>query len=199
MKAKPLTTKRLRFVAEYLIDLNATAAYKRAGYTATGNSAEVNAARLLKIPQVRNAISAATAKREVRTGITQDRVLQELELLAFSDLTHYVLDVHTGTVKLAKDAPASAMRALQSIKRKTRTYGKGKSLTVMREVEIRLWDKPGPLKLAGQHVGILIDKYHMKVEDMRPLIIDKVSTRAELLAAVGAVDADAGTDDTDAD
>jgi phage terminase small subunit len=45
--AKTLTCKQDEFVRHYLVDLNATAAYRRAGYGARGNSAEVNAARLL--------------------------------------------------------------------------------------------------------------------------------------------------------
>jgi phage terminase small subunit len=192
-----LSPKHARFVAEYLVDRNATAAYKRAGYVATGNGAEVNASKLLKTAAVQAAIDAGETKLQVRTGITQDRVLQELELLAFSDLTHYSVS-DSGDVELVAGAPDGAMRGLQSIKRKIRTRGSGKDKEVTREVEIRLWDKPGPLKLAGQHVGLLIEKHAHTVQQMRPLVIDNVSTRAEMLAAVGAVlDADAGSD-TDA-
>jgi phage terminase small subunit len=53
-----------RFVAEFLIDLNATAAYKRAGYRARGHSAEVNASRLRKRPDVR-AVCAAKAREQL--------------------------------------------------------------------------------------------------------------------------------------
>ena len=44
---KSLNHRHRRFVAEYLVDLNATAAYRRAGYKARGHSAEASAARLL--------------------------------------------------------------------------------------------------------------------------------------------------------
>lgn len=88
-----LSPKHRRFVDEYLIDRNATAAYKRAGYIAKGNSAEVNASRLLKRPQVRAAIDKAEGKRSARTGITSDRVLQALEKLAFPDRRAKVSDV----------------------------------------------------------------------------------------------------------
>jgi hypothetical protein len=50
------------------------------------------------------------------------------------------------------------MRALQSIKRRTITRDRGKRVEAVREVEIRLWDKPGPLKLVGQHVGLFTDR-----------------------------------------
>jgi len=81
-----MTPKQERFVAEYLIDLNATAAYKRAGFTAKGNAAEVNAARLLRNAQVAAAIAKAQEKRSERTEITQDMVLRELAKIGFSDI-----------------------------------------------------------------------------------------------------------------
>lgn len=84
-------------------------------------------------------------------------MLTETALLAFSDVTHYAVD-DKGDVTLSKDAPKGAMRALQSIKRRITTRGTGKDVEVTREVELRLWDKPGPLKLAGQHVGLFANK-----------------------------------------
>ena len=58
--------RQARFVAEYLIDLNATAAYKRAGYRARGHSAEVNASRLRKRPDVRAVCAAKTREQLAR-------------------------------------------------------------------------------------------------------------------------------------
>jgi phage terminase small subunit len=54
------------FVAEYLIDWNATAAYKRAGYRARGHSAEVNASRLRKRPDVRRVCAAKVREQLAR-------------------------------------------------------------------------------------------------------------------------------------
>ena len=61
--SKNLTARQSVFAREYLHDLNAAAAYRRAGYTARGNSAEVNAARLLRNAQVAEAIESAMAER----------------------------------------------------------------------------------------------------------------------------------------
>src|ERR1043166_4113744 len=72
-----------RFVQEYLIDLNGSAAYQRAGYKARGHGAEANAHRLLRKAEVAAAIQTEQAKRSERTKITQDAVLQELALLDF--------------------------------------------------------------------------------------------------------------------
>lgn len=71
-----LSEKQKRFADEFLIDLNATAAYRRAGYTAKGNAAEVNASRLLSNAKVQEYIQKRQQDREQRTEITQDMVLQ---------------------------------------------------------------------------------------------------------------------------
>lgn len=153
---------------EYLVDLTAAAAYRRAGYKAQGNAAEVNAIRLLRKAQIQAAIATAQKARAERVGITQDRVLAELELLAFSDLTHYVLDDH-GNVQLASGAPVGAMRALQSIKRRVIERGAGDDHYIAREVEVKLWDKPTPLKLAGQHVGLFGEQHERRGKDGKVL------------------------------
>lgn len=73
-----LTDKQERFVKEYLVDLNATAAYKRAGYSARGNSAEVNASRLLRNAKVEVRVQEAFSERAQRVEVDQDWVLEKL-------------------------------------------------------------------------------------------------------------------------
>ncbi len=75
---RKLTARQQRFVEEFLLDGNATAAYIRAGYAARGNAAESAACRLLRNVQVSAAIAAAQAARSARTQITQDWVLERL-------------------------------------------------------------------------------------------------------------------------
>lgn len=77
-----LTPKQARFVEEYLIDLNATQAAIRAGYSkkTAGQIGDQN----LKKLHISKSIQEAQAKRSERTEITQDRVLQELARIAFS-------------------------------------------------------------------------------------------------------------------
>lgn len=85
-----LNAKQAQFVREYLIDLNATQAAKRAGYSdATAYS---QGQRLLKDAEVAASLEIAMAKRAGRTEITADNVLRELwaigqanpnELIAF--------------------------------------------------------------------------------------------------------------------
>lgn len=79
-----LTPKQKRFVAEYLVDLNATAAAKRAGYSE--KTACEQAARLLANVKVQEAVQEAKQARQKRTEITQDMVLRETAKLAFFDI-----------------------------------------------------------------------------------------------------------------
>ena len=80
-----LTPKQQRFVEEYLVDLNASAAYQRAGYTARGNAAEADASRLLRNAKVAAAIAAAKAQRSKRTELTADWVVDRLRTEALRE------------------------------------------------------------------------------------------------------------------
>ncbi len=82
--ATRLTDKQKRFVAEYLVDLNATAAARRAGYSE--KTACEQAARLLANVKVQAAVQEAKQARQERTEITQDMVLRETAKLAFFDI-----------------------------------------------------------------------------------------------------------------
>lgn len=69
---QPLTLKQQRFVEEMLVDLNATAAYRRAGYAARGNAAESmppDCSEMLRLPGPwpRPCVSARRAPRSPRT------------------------------------------------------------------------------------------------------------------------------------
>lgn len=180
-KVRPLPPRQARFVAEYLIDLNATQAAIRAGY-AGGKTAEGQGSRLLRNAKVAAAIREARVKLQVRTDITQDRVLAELALLAFSDVSHFDLD-DAGNVKLAAHAPPGAMRSVSSIKRSVTTDKAG---GVTRDVEVKLWDKPGPLKLAGRHVGLFPDRVELTGVGGGPVKTQQV-TRDEAIEALRAV------------
>ena len=118
-----LTPKRRRFVEEYLIDLNAAAAYRRAGYRVRNdNVAAVEGHRLLSNPNIAAAVAAAQQSRAERVGLAADEVLAELKLVGRSSVWDYRID-DRGNVTLAPGAPAAAIRAVASIKRKVRHLG----------------------------------------------------------------------------
>jgi phage terminase small subunit len=78
-----LTDKQARFVAQYVIDLNAKQAAIRAGYSA--KTAMEQGYRLLRNAQVQAAIEAKNAKHLEKLDVTAERVLQERARIAFFD------------------------------------------------------------------------------------------------------------------
>ncbi|WP_213469940.1 terminase small subunit, partial [Paenibacillus dendritiformis] len=83
-----LTAKQKAFVQEYLIDLNATQAAIRAGYSAK-TARKIGQENLTK-PDIQKAIQEAMDARAKRTEITADRVLQELAKIGFANITDYL-------------------------------------------------------------------------------------------------------------
>lgn len=94
-----LTPKQERFVQEYLVDLNATAAAKRAGYSE--RRASELGYQLLRKTTVQAAIQMAIQDRSQRTGVTQDYVIEKLKTIAD---------------KQASDAPDSDLKYSSQIK-----------------------------------------------------------------------------------
>lgn len=82
-----LTEKQQRFIEEYLIDLNATKAAIRAGYSEK-RASEIGY-QLLQKTTIKSAIQAAAEERSKRTAITADRVLQEIGEVAFMSAADY--------------------------------------------------------------------------------------------------------------
>jgi len=144
-----LTPKQASFCEEYLIDLNASQAAIRAGYS-TKNTSSI-AAQLMSKTKVRNAIAREMAARSRRTGITQDRVLRELARVAFVNPSD-VINFDTGTVK--EDAGADDLAAVSSCKVKTMSMGEDGDMV---EREIKLNDKIKALDLLGKHLGMYPD------------------------------------------
>lgn len=155
--ASVIRPKHQRFVDEYLLDLNATQAAIRAGYSA--KTAGQQGPRLLENAEIARAIEAGMKARADRTGVTAARVLTELALIGFSDVSHYRVNPESGALELEPGAPPEAMRAVSSVKRKTRTFtDKDGGTETTHDVEIRLWDKNTALANAGRHLGMFLDR-----------------------------------------
>ncbi|MBR8193125.1 terminase small subunit [Burkholderia vietnamiensis] len=175
---KKLTAKRQRFVDEYLRDLNATAAYKRAGYAAQGNAAEVNAARLLRNAQVQITIAAAMKARSERTHITQDRVLRELARIAFFDIRRlYNAD---GTLKRPDqldDEAAAVLAGVDVVEQMTYSADGDGELTPTPTLtkKAKVFDKTAALTLAMRHLGMLNDKLELTKPRVR--VVDQTGRK----------------------
>lgn len=144
-----LTEKQKRFVEEYLIDLNATQAAIRAGYSP--NTAEQAASRVLSFVKVQDAINIQLAERSRRTGINQDRVIQELAKIAFVNITAIV----NNDCEILPDAEEADLAAIESVKVKTIPTKSGE---VGVEREVKLSSKLKALELLGKHLGMWNDK-----------------------------------------
>ena len=123
-RSQRLSPMQERFVQEYLVDCNATAAYKRAGYKGQGNVAEVNAHRLLRQAKVAAAVQAAQDARAQRLQLTQDAVLHELTLLAHADIADYVIDDH-GAVTLRAGGAAARDALHRQPQKEDQPYRRG--------------------------------------------------------------------------
>lgn len=149
-----MTKKQKRFVEEYLIDLNATQAAIRAGYSPI--TAQEQGSRMLSNVMVQTAVAKAMADRSRRTGINQDRVVLELAKIAFVNAAD-VIDSSNATIK--SDATADDTAAIQSVKVKVIPTKDGEGI----EREIRLNDKIKALELLGKHLGMWNDKVEMNM------------------------------------
>jgi phage terminase small subunit len=155
-----LTAKQKRFVDEYLIDLNATRAYK-AAYPSVKNdeTAASAAARMLRNVKVEKYINERMKAREKRTEITQDKVLSELAKIAFvsgADFAKVVTKkAQTGKefqqVELADtdSLPENIKAAISNIKETK--YG----------ISVESYDKVKALELLGRHLGMFKEKLEL--------------------------------------
>lgn len=149
-----LTEKQQRFIDEYLIDLNATQAAIRAGYSV--KTAREQASQNLTKLNIQQAISEKMAERSKRTGVNQDRVVMELAKIAFVNAAD-VIDSDDATIKAGATADDTA--AIQSVKVKVIPTKEGEGV----EREIRLNDKLKALELLGKHLGMWNDKLDVNV------------------------------------
>ncbi len=152
-----MSPKQALFVEEYLIDLNATQAATRAGYSA--KTANEQGARLLANVSVRSAIEAAMKKRSERTEITQDRVLQELARIAFFDIRKLFAD--DGTLKKPHELDDDAAAVLSGIDTSTTNIGSAEDPETLVTKKAKVFDKGTALTLAMRHLGMLKDKVEL--------------------------------------
>jgi len=151
-----LTAKQQRFVEEYLVDLNATQAAIRSGYSK--KTAEQQGNRLLGNAKVAADIASSQANRSQRTEITQDRVLQELARLGFYDIRKAVRWRNTPTIGTEGEIVYPVeMIASEDMDDDTAAAVSEVSLTAQ-GVKIKMADKLGALEKMGKHLGMFSDK-----------------------------------------
>lgn len=152
-----LNEKQKRFCEEYLIDLNATQAAIRAGYSV--KTANEQGSQLLAKLSVQEEISAKMAERSKRTGVNQDRIVQELARLAFCNLT----DVVDRDGKIRDSATEDDLACIESMKVKKTSIGSGENISDIEEREVKIYSKIKALELLGKHLGMWRDKQDINI------------------------------------
>ena len=153
-KRPNLMPRQQRFVEEFLVDLNATKAAERAGYSP--RTAYSQGQLLLKNVEVQGAIHDAMEARLERTEITQDMVLRELAGIAFNDMADVATWGADG-LKL-KDMADLAPEVRKSVAEvsETKTVHGG-------TVRVKFHDKLAALTLLGKHLGMFTDRKELTV------------------------------------
>jgi len=169
-KTCKLTDKQQRFVEEYPVDLNATQAAIRAGYSAK-TSRQIGANLLSKV-YIQEALAVIMEERSKRTEITADMVLKELALLGFANMKDYIRigpdgDPFIDLSGLTREQAAAISETL------VEDYfeGRGENARQVRKVKIKFHDKKGALVDIGKHLGMFVDRSELDVKIKGPLVI----------------------------
>ena len=167
-----MTPKQERFIAEYLIDLNATQAAMRAG--CSPRSANRTASKWLSKADISQEIARRQGERLQRIGWEGDEVLRELRMQAHSRIGDFF--DKEGNLKPLHELTDAQQACISSreVILKNAQAGDGK---VERVLKIRLWDKIRALEMAMQHFKLLSPK----VEDAPKV---EVSVEVKTLATI---------------
>lgn len=198
-----LTAKQRAFVREYLIDLNATQAAIRAGYSEK-TAGQVGAENLKK-PEIATAISGAMDLRAKRTEITADRVMQELAKIGFADIRKAVTwqtsliteedNPEGGDVAVVKNIVTNNVQlvASEDIDDDTAAAIAEISQNTNGGLKIKLHDKRAALVDMGRHLGMFKDKVDVNLSGkIEALPDEQLDARIAALVAEAGIAAAAG-------
>lgn len=165
-----MTDAQKRFCDEYLIDLNATRAYKVAySRCKKDETANVNGSKLLRNAKVQEYISAKQKEIEKRTEVTQDMVIKELAKIAFLDIRK--LYTENGQLKNVADIDGDTAGAISSLETLEEYEGYGNDREKIGDTQkVRLLDKTKALELLGKHLGMFKDK--VEIEQNKPFEVN---------------------------
>jgi len=147
-----MTPKQMLFVKEYLVDLNATAAARRAGYSEK-TAKSIGQENLTK-PDIAAAIAEATKKNLDGLDVTTERVLKELARIAFADIRPMFDE--DGHLRPMLDLDEDTVRMIGSVEvTKERSYKRGEDDVITEYItKVRPWDKLGALNTLAKHLRL---------------------------------------------
>jgi phage terminase small subunit len=155
LKEGNISLKQERFCQELVIDLNATKAAERAGYTV--KTAKQTGARLLTNKYIATRVNELQAAIAEAVGVTAEMVVKELCKLAFTDLKD-VVDFNGKKPRIKSPMELADPEKLGAISEFTEITNGNK---VTRR--IKMHDKKGSLELLGRHLGMFNDKLSLPV------------------------------------
>ena len=175
-----LTERQQRFCDEYLIDLNATQAAIRAGYSE--KRASEQAYQLLQKTTVQDYIRKKKMERIERTEITQDMVLRELALIAFSNAADYAAVIEKdamaevdGQMIQLFDSEGNPVkyRTVEPVLTEDLTESQKRALSVIKKgrdgFEVKPYDKVRALELIGKHIGMFEESVKVSGDVNNPM------------------------------
>ena len=164
---RELTAKQSQFVREYLVDLNATQAAIRAGYSA--KTAEQQGFQLLQKTSVQKAIAEGRRQREERTAVSADRVLLEAARLALFDPRKLFND--DGSPKGIHELDDDTAAAVAGIEVLEQFEGSGKERVFVGYLKkYRIADKNAALEKLFRHHGLYERDNSQKTDPLTSLL-----------------------------
>jgi phage terminase small subunit len=161
-----LNDKQRQFCAEYIVDLNATQAAIRAGYSQ--RTARAIAQELLVKAEVVAKVQALMDERANRTQVTADRVITEVARLGFADLRK-LFDANGGLLPVDQwpDDIAAAVASVE-VDELFQGYGENR-IQVGYTKKVKLWDKGKALEMLGRHLKLFVDRHEHTGPDGGPI------------------------------
>jgi len=180
-KGDHLSAKQQRFVDEYLIDLNATQAAVRSGYSE--RTAGAIGRENLQKPLIRAAIEQRQLEIQKATGVTVHRVLMELARIGFANMQDYMRPNEAGDPRLDFSAlTRDQAAALQEVTVDEYKEGRGEDAKTVQRIRFKLADKRAALVDIGKHLGMFVERHELSGKDGAPIRTQAVADDAVMEA-----------------
>jgi phage terminase small subunit len=191
----PLDAREKRFVEEYLVHLDTKMAAIAAGYSASVAASKayqwVSNGKVK--PRVYAAVQEAMANRSQRTGVTAERVIEELAKIGFANMQDYMRanadgDPYLDFSNLTRDQAA----ALAEVTVEDFKDGRGEDARDVRRVKFKLHDKRAALVDLGKHLGLFKERVEHTGKDGGPIEVEEVSAHELVTSRIARLTARSG-------
>lgn len=145
-----LSAKQKLFCEQYLIDLNATQAAIRAGYSES-TARQIGSENLSK-PDIQSYISELQLQLAKNANVTPEMVISELKKVGFSNIQDFIDEGNT--IKDLSSIPRDVAASVKTIKKVVTEWGSGDDAGTKTSVSFEVYDKLAALEKIGRHLGI---------------------------------------------